>query len=44
MVRLLSQEAVAAFAGAELPMGLGLAIIVGGSFAVAMRLSGPKAA
>jgi nickel/cobalt transporter (NiCoT) family protein len=44
MVRLLSQEAAAALAGTELAMGLGLAIIVGGSFAVAMRLAGPKAA
>jgi high-affinity nickel-transport protein len=44
MARLLSPEAAAALAGAELAMGFGLAIIVGGSFAVAMRLAGPKAA
>jgi high-affinity nickel-transport protein len=44
IARLLSHEAAAALAGAELAMGLGLAIIVVGSFAIAMRLAGPKAA
>jgi high-affinity nickel-transport protein len=44
MVRLLSEEAAAALAGAELAMGLGSAIIVAGSFIVAMRLTGPQAA
>jgi high-affinity nickel-transport protein len=44
MARLLSPEAAAALAGAELAMGFGLVIIVAGSFVVAMRLAGPKAA
>jgi high-affinity nickel-transport protein len=39
MVRLLSQEADAALAGAELPMGLGLALAVALSYIVAIRLA-----
>jgi high-affinity nickel-transport protein len=39
--RLLSAQAAAVLAGAELPMGLGVAIIVATSFAVAMRLARP---
>src|SRR6267378_4127122 len=39
MVRLLSQEADAALAGAELPIGLGLAFAVAASYVVAIRLA-----
>ena len=39
MARLLSPQAAAALAGAELPMGFGVVIIAVASFAVAMRLA-----
>jgi len=42
--RLLSVEAAAALAGAELALGLGVAMIVAASFAVAMRLAGARPA
>jgi high-affinity nickel-transport protein len=41
IARLLSAQAAAMLAGAELAMGLGVAIIVATSFAVAMRLARP---
>jgi high-affinity nickel-transport protein len=44
MARLLSTQTAAMLAGAELPMGLGVAIIVVASFAVAMRLARPRPA
>ncbi|HMG61281.1 MAG TPA: nickel transporter [Burkholderiales bacterium] len=44
MARLLSAQAAAVLAGAELPMGFGVAIIAATSFAVAMRLARPTAA
>ena len=44
MARLLSAQAAAVLAGAELPMGFGVAIIAAASFAVAMRLARPTAA
>jgi len=44
MARLLSAQAAAVLAGAELPMGFGVAIIVVASFAVAMRLARPRPA
>jgi len=43
-VRLLSQEAAAALAGTELPVGFGLAFVVAASFIVAIRLARPSAA
>jgi high-affinity nickel-transport protein len=39
MVRLLSREAAAALAGAELTIGLGLAFAVAASYVVAIRLA-----
>jgi len=42
--RLLSPEAAAALAGAELALGVGVAVIVATSFAVAMRLAGMRPA
>lgn len=42
--RLLSPEAAAVLAGAELALGFGVAIIVATSFAAAMRLAGPRPA
>jgi len=44
MARLLSTQAAAALAGAELAMGFGVAIIAVTSFAVAMRLARPTPA
>jgi len=44
MVRLLSQEADAALAGAELPIGFGLAFAVAASYIVAIRLARTSAA
>ena len=44
MARLLSTQAAAALAGAELPMGCGVALIAVTSFAVAMRLARPAPA
>jgi high-affinity nickel-transport protein len=44
MARLLSTQAAAALAGAELAMGLGVAVLVVASFAVAMRLARPRPA
>jgi high-affinity nickel-transport protein len=44
MARLLSPQAAAMLAGAELPMGFGVAIIVVASFAVATRLARPRPA
>jgi len=44
MARLLSTQAAEVLAGAELPMGFGVAIIVVASFAVAMRLARPRPA
>jgi len=44
MARLVSQEAAAALQGAELALGVGVAMVVAASFAVAMRLARPDAA
>jgi len=44
MARLVSPEATAALEGAGLALGVGVAIIVAASFAVAMRLARPDAA
>jgi high-affinity nickel-transport protein len=44
MTRLLSAQAAAMLAGAELPLGFGVAIIAATSFAVAMRLARPARA
>jgi high-affinity nickel-transport protein len=42
--RLVSAEAAAVLAGAELALGAGVAIVVAASFAIAMRLARPEAA